>query len=50
MAKKILLPIPNAGKSANGQQNGNPAMSNNPISIETALIYGGADSFYNIID
>lgn len=54
MTKKLLVPIPRLNEELendkNDQKVDNPVKHRKPLSIETALIYGEQDRFYNIID
>ena len=54
MNKKVLLPIAKIVEDwENNEQDRafeNPVLQRKPISIETALIFGESDRFYNVID
>ena len=54
MSKKILLPLDRVaeGGEAEVDKNSfdNPVLQKKPISIETALIFGEHDRFYNVIN
>lgn len=54
MTKKLLVPIPRLNEEMDNDLNemrlDNPVKQRRPLSIETALIYGEQDRFYNIID
>ena len=52
MSKKVLLPIEKISENEekDPDQLHNPVLQKKPISIETALIFGEQDRFYNVIN
>ena len=53
LTQKILLPVPKLSEGQRSESDTNfenPVFLRKPLSIETALIYGEQDRFYNIID
>ena len=51
LSQKTLLPIPRVKEKTQPANNfENPILHQKPISIETALIFGEADRFYQVID